>query len=119
MHLFYTEVIDLYDFCNRLAANVTTDPGLAGAANAVKTAIGNLVISHHETGRFVSATPAHGLAITLPWNQTAWSKYSGSYVSLALSTGSDWDEFVQCFAVYGTDPGATPPVPGSTPAPTP
>lgn len=86
---------DLYTYADRVSY-YTADPAIDSAAANLKTAIGNAVVAHKETGYY--AGYAHGISILLP-DAFAWPSYSGmdQYPTLALSRNTNWDEFIGTF----------------------
>lgn len=106
-YYYYWEYIDLYDFCVHLESGVTNYPDLVTAATSLKTAIGTLVVHHHETGLYATDSNfySYGISICLPYDLDTWDFYSGAnrYVKLLLAIDTDWNEFMYKNAYYGTN----------------
>jgi hypothetical protein len=97
----YWENIDLYDFADDLTV-LSDDAAVVSAGNSLKTAISNAAYCRN-TGIYDGA--AYGVAVLLPSNNE-WPWYSGSnqYVTLALSTDTEWDEFISDFVAFTANP---------------
>jgi hypothetical protein len=95
----YTEIIDLDNFVTYLATNLDgiTGHDLKDAAGMLEVNIDTVVFHQKATGAYNGTT--YGMAITLPFDSTTWSYYSGPdrYVYLDISADTQWDEFIQKF----------------------
>ncbi|TCL69332.1 clostripain [Hydrogenispora ethanolica] len=89
----YPENIDLYGFANAIPA-YCMDTNVKNTAAALKTAISNTVLSHHETG--THAGSSYGVAILFPYSHNQYKAYFGTnqYTTLKLAMDTQWDEFL-------------------------
>lgn len=93
--------VDLWDFADEVQTRVIS-PTLQTAAQDLKTAVGNFVISEYHSSNM---TGSHGIAIYFPPNQTSFNNdpdhtgydESNTFMPVDFVLYSQWDNWLQDF----------------------
>ena len=100
---FHGNYVDLYDFCERLAAE-TSQLTVQDAAQAVMDAIQSVTLAERH-GRYWPG--AHGISINFPSQASNWdSKYSGESNYLTFTAETHWDDFLMAYLELASVCGA-------------
>ncbi len=93
--------IDIHHFCDLLSkSGAPTD--VVNAANAVKTAVTNMVIENYAEATHGSSK---GVAVYCPPSSAYDPKYANGLLKLDFPNDSQWDEFLQAY--YNGNTGST------------
>ncbi len=100
---YYEYYIDLWDFADRVQANVA-NTAIDNAAQAVKVAVDAAVI-HEQSGTYWPG--ANGISIYFPRTAGEYdARYDGGSGFLQFTAVTQWDEWIHTY--YGLGPGTVP-----------
>lgn len=87
-HYYYSDYKDLYDFARRLKDNASMPSAIKNAAQAVTTAVNNVVTAEGHSG--TNLANSHGISIWLPTSTAELA----SYRNLDFAIDTEWDEMI-------------------------
>jgi len=87
----YSDYRDLYDFAKRLKDNGSMPTSIKNAAQAVMTAVNNVVTAEGHSG--TNLADSHGISIWLP-NASQFASGKASYSLLDFAHDTEWDEML-------------------------
>lgn len=90
-HYYYTDYKDLYDFARRLKDNASMPTSIKNAAQAVMTAVINVITAEGHSG--TNLANSHGISIWLP-NNSQFASGKASYSLLDFAHDTEWDEML-------------------------
>ena len=89
---YYTDYKDLYDFARRLKDSTSMPTAIKNAAQAVMTAINNVVVKEGHNG--TSMANSHGISIWLPHSSDQFNNGKAGYSLLDFAHDTEWDEML-------------------------